>query len=79
MTDQDIARINELARKQKAGTLTPEEKEEQQKLREAYIAAIRRNLRGSLDQIKIQNPDGTIIDVKKRHEERMSQGKTYDA
>ena len=76
ITEQDIARINELARKQKAGTLTQEEKEEQQKLRQEYIAAIRKNLRGSLDQMKIQNPDGTITDVKERHEEWLKkQGK----
>lgn len=29
------------------------------------------NLRGTLDSIKIQNPDGSMIDVKKRHEEKM--------
>lgn len=69
VTEQDIARINELARKQKAGTLTEAEKEEQKKLRQAYIAAIRENMRGSLDQMKIQNPDGSITDVKKRHED----------
>lgn len=69
VTEQDIARINELARKQKAGTMTTEEKEEQQLLRKKYIEAVRANLRGSLDQMKIQNPDGTITDVKARHEE----------
>lgn len=73
MNQTDIARINELYRKQKAGTLTPEEALEQSKLRHAYIEAIRRNLRGSLESIQIQEKDGTIIDVKKRHEERMAQ------
>ena len=29
------------------------------------------NLRGTLETIKIQNPDGSVIDVKKRHDEKM--------
>ena len=36
-----------------------------------YIKAFRENLRGTLDTIKIQNPDGTMVDVKERHEQRM--------
>lgn len=75
MDKNDIERINELYGKQKAGTLTPEEVEEQSRLRHEYIAAIRANLRGSLETVKIQQPDGTIIDVKKRHEEQMEQRK----
>ena len=37
----NIQRINELARKAKAEGLTPAEKEEQQKLRREYIAAVK--------------------------------------
>lgn len=66
-----IARINELARKQKTEGLEPEEAMEQAVLRREYIEAIKANLRGSLDSMKIQNPDGSIIDVKKRREEKM--------
>ncbi len=68
VTDQDIARINELYRKQKAGTLTEAEKAEQKRLRAAYVQSIRQSLRGNLESIKIQEPDGTIVDVKARHE-----------
>ncbi len=70
MDMQQIERINELYRKQKAGTLTEEERMEQSQLRSAYLQAIRANLRGTLETVKIQNPDGTIIDVKKRHDEK---------
>lgn len=56
ITDKDIARINELYHKSKAEGLTPAEKEEQMHLRGAYITAIRKNLRGSLESMKIQNP-----------------------
>lgn len=66
-----IERINELARKKKTEGLTPEEAMEQAVLRREYIEAMKDNLRESLNRIKIQNPDGSIIDVKKRHEEKM--------
>ncbi|HIS57575.1 MAG: DUF896 domain-containing protein [Lachnospiraceae bacterium] len=66
-----IERINELARKKKTEGLTPEEAMEQAVLRREYIEAMKDNLRESLNRIKIQNPDGSIIDVKKRHDEKM--------
>lgn len=71
VTEKTIERINELYRKSKAEGLTNDEMEEQKKLRQEYIQAFRNNLRGTLETIKIQNPDGTIIDVKKHHEEKM--------
>lgn len=74
MTEKDIARINELYHKQKAGTLTEEEAKEQAELRRAYIQAIRTNLRGSLESVKIQQPDGTLIDVKERHDRKYPGG-----
>lgn len=71
ITDKDIARINELYKKSKTPEgLTPEEKEEQAELRGRYIASVRRNLKGQLDTIKIQKEDGTLIDLKKRHQEK---------
>lgn len=66
ITDNDIKRINALYHKSKAEGLTPEEKEEQAKLRGTYIAAIRQNLRANLEQIQIQNPDGTVEPLKKK-------------
>ena len=71
VTDKTIQRINELYRKSKAEGLTKAEAAEQKKLRAEYVAAFRNNLRGTLDSLKIQNPDGSIIDVKKRHEEKI--------
>lgn len=75
MNEKDIARINELYHKEKTEGLTPEEKQEQMHLRGAYITAIRRNLRGQLDNTKIVNPDGSVIDVKERHKEHMEKEK----
>ena len=61
-----IKRINELSRKSKTEGLTLEEKEEQTKLRNEYRALVIGNLSSQLDGIKIQHPDGTITDVKKK-------------
>ena len=62
-----IKRINELSRKSKTEGLTLEEKEEQTKLRSEYRALVIGNLSSQLDGIKIQHPDGTITDVKKKN------------
>ena len=71
ITEKQIERINELYRKSKAEGLTTAEADEQKQLRADYIKAFRENLRGTLDTIKIQNPDGSIIDVKKRHDDKL--------
>ena len=66
MDQKKIDRINELYKKQKAGTMTPEEKEEQSALRAEDIAAVRNNLRMTLEHTSIQEPDGTIHKLKKK-------------
>ena len=71
MEEVSIKRINELARKSKTPEgLTAEEKEEQAALRKAYVLAIRRNLRGQLEQIDLKNPDGSISSVKEMHDKK---------
>lgn len=64
MDEKKIARINELYHKSKDTGLTEEEKAEQQTLRQEYIAAIRSNMRATLDNVSIKNPDGTITPLK---------------
>ncbi len=63
MTDEQIARINELYHKSKAEGLTEEEKKEQKMLREQYIATIRNSVVNQLNNISIQNEDGTVTDL----------------
>lgn len=70
ITQKQIDRINELARKSKAEGLTGEEKMEQAALRQEYIAAIRRNLRGQLDQIDVKEKDGTIVNLGEKYDKR---------
>ena len=63
MDKQKIARINELYHKSIAEGLTAAERKEQQILRREYIDAFKRNLRSQLNQISIQEADGSITDL----------------
>lgn len=67
MTDEKIARINELYHKSKAEGLTEAEKEEQKTLRAEYIASFRNNLKIQLDNIDMQNPDGTVENLGEKY------------
>lgn len=65
--DEVIARINQLARKVKAGeALTPEETEERAKLRRIYIDSVVGNLKGELENTTIVYPDGTKKKVSRK-------------
>ena len=66
MTQEKINRINELSRKSKTSKLSPQELDEQKKLRDEYRASFIANLTGQLDNMTIVEPDGTKIDVKSR-------------
>ena len=67
-----IDRINALAHKAKSVGLTEEEKAEQKQLRQEYIAAIRRSLRGQLDNIDVQEADGTIVNLGEKYGRKKS-------
>lgn len=64
MTEEKIARINQLYHKSKEEGLTAEEKVEQANLRKEYIAAIRADLQSTLNNVSVLNPDGTVTDLK---------------
>lgn len=67
MDEKTIARINELARKSKGVGLTTGEKDEQARLRKEYIATIRMNLRSQLDNIDVQEEDGSIVNLGEKY------------
>ena len=67
MDNKKIARINELYHKSKAEGLTEKELKEQQLLRREYVEAFKRNLRGELNNISIQEKDGSITDLGKKY------------
>lgn len=72
ITQKDIDRINELARKSKTEGLTDEEKAEQKKLRIKYINGFKASLESQLSGITIVNPDGSRHKVKKKDENSCS-------
>lgn len=67
ITDEKLARINELARKAKAEGLTSAETKERDVLRREYIEAVRANLRGQLNNINIQELDGSITNLGEKY------------
>ena len=67
ITDEKLARINELARKAKAEGLTSAETKERDVLRREYIEAVRSNLRGQLNNINIQELDGSITNLGEKY------------
>lgn len=67
MIENTIARINELYHKSQKEGLTPEEKEEQAALRKEYIASVKRNLKGQLNNIDMVNADGTITNLGEKY------------
>ena len=69
MTEERIARLNELARKKKTIGLTEAEKQEQAMLREEYLAAIRASLEAQLDNVYYLDDQGKEQKLQKRPEE----------
>lgn len=67
MEKAKLDKINEYARRVKAGEiLTEEELAERAALRTEYLAEIRASMTGMLDNTVIVNPDGTREHVKDR-------------
>jgi len=52
-----LDRLNALARKAKLGPLTAEERDEQQLLRNEYLARFRTEFRGHLDRVHVVDKD----------------------
>ena len=62
--EETIQRINELYHKSQKEGLS--EEEEQKQLRQVYIDSVKNNLRGQLENMEIERPDGTIEKVTKK-------------
>ncbi|MCR5195778.1 MAG: DUF896 domain-containing protein [Pseudobutyrivibrio sp.] len=67
ITEKDIARINELYHKSKSEGLTEPEKQEQAKLRRAYIDAIKGNVRAQLNNIDIVDENGNVENLGEKY------------
>jgi len=66
MEKHQIDRINELARKRKTVGLTPEELAEHEALRRQYIDEFKENLRSMLNQVYLQQEDGSYKKLEKK-------------
>lgn len=66
MKQEHIDRINELARKAKADGLTPEETEERDRLRKAYIADFRKSLEAHLENTYVIDAKGNKTKLQKK-------------
>ncbi len=67
ITEQEIARINELYHKQQSEGLTEAEKEEQGKLRRAYIDAMKQNVRAQLNNIDMVDAQGNVENLGEKY------------
>ena len=67
MEKQKIDRINELYRKSKAEGLTDAGRKEQKILRQEYLELVRRNLRSQLNNIDVEEKDGTVVNLGEKY------------
>ena len=70
MTEEKIARINELYHKQKSVGLSDEELSEQKALRQEYIMDIKRSIRNQMENVDVVEEDGTVVNAAERHDEK---------
>lgn len=68
MEQHKIDRINELARKAKAGPLTPAEQKEWDILRREYIDSVVGSLKGQLDHTYIVDSKGNKTKLRKKED-----------
>ncbi len=66
MTKEQVARINELARKKKTVGLTEGELREQAELRAQYLRDFREGFRKQLENTYIQYEDGTRVKLEQK-------------
>lgn len=67
MDKKMIERINELARKKKAEGLNEAETAEQKELYKVYLAEIRGQFMGTLDNVSVKEPDGRVVPFKEAY------------
>ena len=58
-------RLNELAKKKKAGALTEEEVKEQQALREEYLTTFRESMKNTIENVRVIDPNGEDVTPEK--------------
>ncbi len=74
LSKEKLNRISELANKAKNEELPPEEKKEQQELREEYLKAFRGNFKEHLHSIKVVDKNGKDVTPDKLKESKKKRG-----
>ena len=67
VTQEQINRINELAKKKREQGLTPEEQAEQKKLYKIYLGEIRTQFDKTLDNVSVKEKDGEVVPFKQAY------------
>lgn len=65
LSKEKIARINELSKKKKQGTLTEAEAKEQTSLRKEYLDTFRNTFRDTITNVKIMDAAGNDVTPEK--------------
>ena len=65
LTTEKMNRLNELAKKKKAGALTEEEVKEQQALREEYLTTLRESMKNTIENVRVIDPNGEDVTPEK--------------
>ena len=65
LSEDKLARINELSKKSKAEGLSAEEKVEQTHLRQEYLSAFRTSMKNTVETVRIFDPEGKEVTPKK--------------
>ncbi|UJF25727.1 DUF896 domain-containing protein [Planococcus sp. 107-1] len=60
-----LNRINELSRKSKTAGLSIEEAKEQSLLRQEYLQTFRKTMRGTIENVKVIDPNGNDVTPEK--------------
>ncbi|MDA3130526.1 DUF896 domain-containing protein [Aliibacillus thermotolerans] len=66
LSQEKIARINELAKRAKTTGLTASEREEQKELRNEYLMKFRSSFKSQLENVKVIDPLGNDVTPTKK-------------
>ncbi|GED18440.1 MULTISPECIES: DUF896 domain-containing protein [Kurthia] len=75
LSKEKLARISELSKKKKAGTLTVEEAKEQTTLRQEYLDTFRKTMRNTIENVRIFDPNGEEVTPEKIREKQKTNGR----
>jgi uncharacterized protein YnzC (UPF0291/DUF896 family) len=65
LSKEKMSRINELSRKSKTSGLSIEEAKEQTSLRQEYLKTFRETMRGTIENVKVVDPEGKDVTPQK--------------